>query len=391
MPEQLIGSGFPGQQLPVGSVVTFVDRHRCTVFPAVTELRLHEAIVAGGETGRWRVRYAGLQLIKAGPTGGATMQQVEDHAAQLLERHPNTGAPATRWRFRFETATASAGICRYNTTTIALSVSYVLLAPLGRHPRHAPARGRERDHRARPRTRRRVVDRRVAHRLHGAALQHRRAQPEALDGGVPPVPRPLVPSMPDGESTPTLDLSAARLADRLENQRPRGSPLTAATREPACQDCSYDLMIDPMATGTVKRPFADLRRPRGREAPSAHPPTPVDDTPQGKPRTTGREHVGARDPVDPHEPLMTAALGSTWKADDCPMHLHTFEHIVRESLGGWWRAGCRPAALVRRAPLDELQQRDGGGRRVRPATAPGTWRPLGPGRPRRPRRPSAGR
>ena len=37
-------------------------------------------------------------------------------------------------------------------------------------------------------------------------------------------------------------------------------------------------MIDPMATGTVKRPSADLRRPRGREALSPHPPTPVDDT-----------------------------------------------------------------------------------------------------------------
>ena len=35
-------------------------------------------------------------------------------------------------------------------------------------------------------------------------------------------------------------------------------------------------MIDPMATATVKRPSADLRRPRGREALSAHPPAPVD-------------------------------------------------------------------------------------------------------------------
>ena len=40
-------------------------------------------------------------------------------------------------------------------------------------------------------------------------------------------------------------------------------------------------MIDPMATGTVTRPPADLRAPRGREAPSTHPPAPVDDTPNG--------------------------------------------------------------------------------------------------------------
>ncbi len=67
MPEQLIDTRFPGQQFPVRSVFTFLDRHRRTVFPAVTELRRHDTIV-GGETGRWHVRYAGLQLITAGRT-----------------------------------------------------------------------------------------------------------------------------------------------------------------------------------------------------------------------------------------------------------------------------------------------------------------------------------
>ena len=73
--EQPIDTRFPGQQFPVSSVVTFLDRRRRTVFPAVTELRRHEAVVAGGDDGF--VRYAGLRLIKAGPTGRATMQQVE--------------------------------------------------------------------------------------------------------------------------------------------------------------------------------------------------------------------------------------------------------------------------------------------------------------------------
>ena len=50
MPEQLIATRFPGQLFPVRSVVAFFDRHRGTVFGTVTELRLHEAIVAGGET-----------------------------------------------------------------------------------------------------------------------------------------------------------------------------------------------------------------------------------------------------------------------------------------------------------------------------------------------------
>ena len=129
MPKQLIDTRFPGQRFPVASVLTFLDRDRRIVFGTVTELRRLEAVVAGGETGRWRMRYAGLRLIKAGPTGGATMQQVADHAARLLERHLNTAAPANRWRFRFETATGRAGICRYTARTIALSVSYVLRAP----------------------------------------------------------------------------------------------------------------------------------------------------------------------------------------------------------------------------------------------------------------------
>ena len=129
MPERPIDSHFPGQRFPVGSVVTFLDRDRRTVSGTVTQLRRREAIVAAGENGRWRVGYGRLQLVKAGPTGGASMQQVEVHAAELLAHHLNTEAPATWWRFRFDTATSRAGICRYTTRTIALSVSYVLRAP----------------------------------------------------------------------------------------------------------------------------------------------------------------------------------------------------------------------------------------------------------------------
>ena len=40
-------------------------------------------------------------------------------------------------------------------------------------------------------------------------------------------------------------------------------------------------MINPMATGTVKRPPAGLRRPRGRPALATHPPAPLDDTTGG--------------------------------------------------------------------------------------------------------------
>ncbi len=36
--------------------------------------------------------------------------------------------------------------------------------------------------------------------------------------------------------------------------------------------------------------------------------------------------------------LATGALGSTWRHEDTPMALHTFEHIVRSSITGWWRS-----------------------------------------------------
>ena len=77
MPEQPTDTRFPGQPFPVGSVVTFVDRDRRTVFGTVT----------------------------------------------------GCGAPPTRWCFRFETATSRACISRHDTRTIALSVSFVLRAP----------------------------------------------------------------------------------------------------------------------------------------------------------------------------------------------------------------------------------------------------------------------
>ena len=227
MPEQLIGSRFPGQPCPVGSVVTFFDRHRRTVFPAVTELRPHEAIVGGDDDGRWRVRYTGLQLIKAGPTGGATMQQDEDHAAELLERHLNPAAPATWWRFRFATATGQAGVCRHDTRTIALSVSFVLQAAcddirdtLLHEVAHAIV-GAGHGHDA--------VWRTAARRI-GCTANHCTTFTHSLKRSVrecPPVPKPVVPPTPDGDTAPTLHLPTLPLAHRLENQHPRGRPPTA--------------------------------------------------------------------------------------------------------------------------------------------------------------------
>ena len=136
---------------------------------------------------------------------------------------------------RFETATARAGICRYTARTIALSVSFVQRAPwddirdtLLHEVAHAIV-GPGHAHDAVWQTAARRIE------MHGEALQHRYRQPEAEDRAVPPVPRPVVPSTPDGQSTPTLTLPTVPLAHRPENQRPREGPLTAATHEPTCE------------------------------------------------------------------------------------------------------------------------------------------------------------
>ena len=107
-----------------------------------------------------------------------------------------------------------------------------------------------------------------------------------------PVPRPAVPSTPDGEYVNARSAHGAARASPGES-RPRGRPLTAPTREPTCRTARASLMIDPVAT-TPKRPPAD-RRPRGREALSTHPPTPVDDTPTGSLEQPAEDTCGTRD------------------------------------------------------------------------------------------------
>ena len=114
--EPPIGTRSPGQQLPVGSVVTFLDRHRRTVFGTVTELRRHDAIVAAGET----------------PDGAcATPDSGSSRPAPRAERRCSRSRPP------------SASCCQ---------------RPGAPHPGHAPARYRTRGRRAPPRTRRLVTD-----------------------------------------------------------------------------------------------------------------------------------------------------------------------------------------------------------------------------------------
>ncbi|MCY3818187.1 MAG: hypothetical protein OXH52_02315 [Gammaproteobacteria bacterium] len=196
MPEQLVDTGFPGQLFPVGSVATFLDHERRALFGTVTDLRHHEAILASGEAGRWgRVlrRAPAHQSRCHGRSNDAVGRRPRWATARAPPPHD---APATSWRFRFET----------------------------RHvPRRhlPPARDRARDRRTRPLARRRVPDSRPHIDLHGEALQQRHAQPEAIG---PPVPRSMVPSTPHETTPPTLDPSAVLLAHRLEAPvRPQGT------------------------------------------------------------------------------------------------------------------------------------------------------------------------
>ena len=127
-----------------------------------------------------------------------------------------------------------------------------------------------------------------ARRDHAAALRPERASPRPRRRGrdVPPRHRVLahrnrraLTARCDPEQAPS------RQANRVIAWRINAYG-KAADRGNARADLPRLLrirteMIDPTATGTVKPPSADLRRPRGREALSAHPPAPVDDTTTG--------------------------------------------------------------------------------------------------------------
>jgi hypothetical protein len=63
-------------------------------------------------------------------------------------------------------------------------------------------------------------------------------------------------------------------------------------------------------------------------------------TPFPKPmcRPPTRDHQNQMLAERPDVGLAEASLGASWRAEDVPMHLHTFEYIVRNSLLNWWRS-----------------------------------------------------
>ena len=161
------------------------------------------------------------------------------------------------------------------------------------HPRRRAERRRRRtarpvaSHRqpADPASRRDLVR---ARRDHAAALRPERASPRPRRRGRDVPPQRRVLAHRNGRALTARCGRSKHPAARRTASSPGESTLTgkAADRGNARADLPRLLrirteMIDPTATGTVKRPSADLRRPRGREALSAHPPAPVDDTTTG--------------------------------------------------------------------------------------------------------------
>ena len=126
-----ITSRFPGQRFPVGSIVAFRDRRGRTIRGKVAQLRPHDALVAAGDDGRYRVPYTALRLIAPGPRGGATLAEIEALAADLLRTHERASGLGPGWRFHFETTANRAGVCHHAAKTIGMAVSYALRA--GRH------------------------------------------------------------------------------------------------------------------------------------------------------------------------------------------------------------------------------------------------------------------
>ncbi|MBF2087822.1 MAG: hypothetical protein IGR80_02570 [Synechococcales cyanobacterium K44_A2020_017] len=63
-------------------------------------------------------------------------------------------------------------------------------------------------------------------------------------------------------------------------------------------------------------------------------------TPFPKPmcRPPTRDHHNQMLAERPYVGLAESSLGASWKAEDVPMHLHTFEYIVRKSILNWWRS-----------------------------------------------------
>lgn len=148
---------------------------------------LGRVVNRGGRVGRKSLAPAGAEQsadgrstvrVAIGSIIGSYEQCWQSRLARCYGQRPAPRAlilQAMRERLRGQ-------IERWRTLRVALPLRERHESAVGRHPRHAPARGRTRDGRSRPRTRCPVAHGRRAHRPRGEALPHRHPQPEAVDG-----------------------------------------------------------------------------------------------------------------------------------------------------------------------------------------------------------------
>ena len=121
-----IRPGWPGEKCPAGSHVAFESR-KGRIEGKVVELRLRQAVVAGGDDGRWRVDYRLLEVLeRSGNT--ISLAEVYLHATEVLAQFQTRGVLGTGWHVDFDLAPRRAAQCMYNEERIQLAVGHCLKA-----------------------------------------------------------------------------------------------------------------------------------------------------------------------------------------------------------------------------------------------------------------------
>ena len=93
----------------------------------VVELRLREAVIAGGENGRWRVSYELLKVLeRSGNT--ISLEAIFQHTTKVLSQFQEQGVLNSGWHVEFDLAPKRAGQCLYKEQRIQLSVGHCLKA-----------------------------------------------------------------------------------------------------------------------------------------------------------------------------------------------------------------------------------------------------------------------
>ena len=292
IPEQPIDTRFPGQQFPVGRVSRSSTATGAPSSPpspscGATKPSSPAARPAGGA----------CATPGSGSSRPAPRAERRCGRSETTPRNcSNATSTRTRWRpggrFRFETATGRAGICRHDARTIALSVSFVLRASWGdirdtllheiAHAIVGPGHAHD------------AVWRTAARRI-GCTAKRCSTVTHSLkrwNRGVPEVPGPvfrhhLTARVRQRSICPRRGSPVAWRINAHGKAADRGNARTGLPRLPVRSDDRPDGHRHRQTT--VRGP-ASPPRAGGSFGPPSHPSRRHN---QGEPRTTGGEHVGA--------------------------------------------------------------------------------------------------